>query len=154
MALGRIEELIRRSDPSRRPVRGFTLIEVLVTVALMGIVLPVALRGISIATSSARYARNAAEAATLGQTKLNEIVALIQIQQSNSLGSTGDFGNLWPQYTWVFEEISNTELACIEATLAVLWNEPAGPRMVRLSTIIQDPVAAADAAAAAAEETE
>ena len=127
--------------------RGFTLIEVLVTLALMGIVLPVAMRGISISVAQARFARNSAEAAALGQSKLNEIVAVIQTQQMNNLGTAGDFGQQWPAYTWSYEEVYNTELAVIEASLYVQWSEPNGPRVLRIPTMIVDSVAVQDAAA-------
>lgn len=138
-----------RCRSSRVHHSGFTLIEVLVTMALMGIVFPVAMHGLRVATNSARYARNSAEAATLAQTKLNEIVALYQTQGSNTLGSSGDFGANWPQYTWLAEEVYNNELGVIELSLVVNWLEPVGQRTLRLSTIILDVVAAEEAALAA-----
>lgn len=124
--------------------RGFTLIEVLVTLALMGIVFPVALRGVAVAVSNARFARNQAEAATLGQSKLNEIVAMMQIEQTNTLGNSGDFGQQWPAYTWTYEETYNQDLAVIEATLVVHWSEPSGSRTLRIPTMIMDSVAVDD----------
>lgn len=146
--------MIASRRQSVRSRKGFTLIEVLVTLALMGIVLPVAMEGISIATNSARYARNASEAAMLGQSKLNEIVAMIQTQQSNTLGTAGDFGQQWPAYTWTYEEGYNAELAVTEVRLTVHWAERGFPRSVAIATIILDQQAAEDAAAAAETETE
>ena len=55
---------------------GFTLVEVLATLVLMGIVIPVAMHGVSIAMSAASNARKTAEAATLAETKLNELLVL------------------------------------------------------------------------------
>jgi hypothetical protein len=124
-----------------------------VTLALMGIVMPVAMEGIRIATNSARYARNATEAAMLGQSKLNEIIATIQLQQTNTMGSAGDFGQQWPAYSWTYEEGYNAELAVTELRLTVHWTDRGYPRSIALATIILDQQAAEDAAAAAAEET-
>ena len=62
--------------PRRRPATrrgGFTLIEVLATMLLLGIVLPVAMRGVSVALSAAGTARHLSEAAVLAEAKLNEL---------------------------------------------------------------------------------
>ena len=87
-------------------------------------------------------------AATLGQSKLNEIVAIVQTQQTNTLGSSGDFGAQWPAYAWTYEEAYNSDLAVIEAALVVHWSEPAGPRQIRIPTILMDSVAVDEAIAA------
>src|SRR5438552_3049287 len=54
--------------------RGFTLVEVLATLLIMGIVLPVAMKGVSVMLGTASTARHMQEAAALGETKLNDLI--------------------------------------------------------------------------------
>ena len=82
---------------SVHPRRGFTLIEVLATIALLGIVLPVAMQGVSIATGIASTARHRSEAGALAESKMNE---LIVTQAWNGGTLSGDFGSDFPDYTW------------------------------------------------------
>lgn len=135
-------------NSSRRTIRsraaGFTLIEVLVTLGMMAIVLPAAMRGVSIATASASYARHAAEAATLGQSKLNEIVSNLEILQTNDAGSSGDFGQTWPGYTWTYQDSYDADLTVTTITLIVNWQERGQDRSIELSTMVADPAATTD----------
>ncbi|HVT90926.1 MAG TPA: type II secretion system protein [Tepidisphaeraceae bacterium] len=126
---------------SRRTSRSaFTLIEVLVTMGLMGIVLPVAMRGISISIAAASYARHAAEASTLGQSKLNEIVASLMNTQSMSVSDSGDFGPAWPDYTYRSTQTYDSDLLLTTVTLTVIWNERGQQRTMDLTTMVADPL--------------
>ncbi len=87
-----------RRRPNLRAATGFTLIEVLATIALMAIVLPVAMNGVSVCLSAASTARHRTEAGALGQAKLSEIVVTQQWSSGGSLA--GDFGQDWPDYRW------------------------------------------------------
>jgi prepilin-type N-terminal cleavage/methylation domain-containing protein len=84
-----------RSIHSRR---AFTLIEVLATIALLGIVLPVAMQGVSIATGIASTARHRSEASALAESKMNELI--ITQQWANGGTLSGDCGPDFPEYTW------------------------------------------------------
>jgi len=77
--------------------RGFTLVEVLVTLLLLGIVLPTIMRGISMASTVASDAHRRTEAAGLAQAKLAEIVA-DDLWENGNL--SGDFSPDFPQYHW------------------------------------------------------
>ena len=55
--------------------RGFTLIEVLVTMLLLALVLPLVMNGITSASSTASESRRRNEAAGLAEEKLDEIIA-------------------------------------------------------------------------------
>ena len=88
-----MSELSRRTD--RR--RAFTLVEILATLVLVAIILPVAMSGISLALSVASEGRRQTEAASLAQTKMAEILAG-QLWQSSSL--SGDFARDRPEYRW------------------------------------------------------
>ena len=125
-----------RSRTHRR--RGFTLVEVLVTMALMAAILPVAMRGISVAITTASTARHKAEAATLAQSKMNELTATYLIMQDTSvIGSGGDFGEAWPNYTWTSVASDDTQLGVTQVTLTVSWMERGGQRTYELSTMLQ-----------------
>jgi prepilin-type N-terminal cleavage/methylation domain-containing protein len=78
--------------------RGFTLVEVLATIALLGIVLPVAMQGVSIATGIASTARHRSEAGALAESKMTELI--ITQQWANGGTMSGDFGQDFPDYTW------------------------------------------------------
>ena len=58
--------------------RGFTLLEVLATLVLVGIILPAVMHGISLATIAAGEAKHKVEAVSLAQTKLAELTADFQ----------------------------------------------------------------------------
>src|SRR5260370_36095537 len=81
---------------SREFGSGFTLVEVLAALMLLAIVLPVAMRGISMATALASSAKHRDEAAVLAKSKLDELVAT-HAWQSQALSGNFDFR---PEYRW------------------------------------------------------
>jgi type II secretion system protein I len=92
-----------------RRSRGFTLVEVLVAIALMLVVLPAAMRGVMIAARAGELARHRTEASALATSKLQEIVATQQWESGGTL--SGDFTQEgYTDYTWQ-AELSN-------------WNQP------------------------------
>lgn len=136
--------------------RGFTLIEVLATIALLGIILPVAMQGVSIATGIASTARHRSEAGSLAQAKLNEIVVTGQYLNGGVL--SGDFGTDWPEYRWeaslsdwaagyqVDTYVNNSSTSTTTSTtsyvppqqldLRVTWRGRTGDQSVQLSTLV------------------
>lgn len=113
--------------------RGVTLAEVLATVAIMAVVIPVAMQGISVATGLAGLTRQRAEATALAQSKLNELVVLGEWQTANL---SGDFGDAWPDYRWK-ADVSNWEEADMEQLdVVVSWTSRRGPRQIVLSTLV------------------
>lgn len=88
------QRTIARSDSSRA---GFTLVEVLATLMLMTIALPVILQTISLATSAATLSKRRVEASLLCQSKMDELVSTGQWQNGQL---SGDFQPDWPDYTW------------------------------------------------------
>jgi prepilin-type N-terminal cleavage/methylation domain-containing protein len=118
---------------SRRHRRGFTLVEVLATLVLIGIVLPFAVRGTSVALNTASNAKHVAEAAGLAEAKLAEIVS----QGDWATGTTqGDFGQEWPEYKWrVQTTTSDTTANVTEIMLSVVWTERGKERAFNVSTL-------------------
>ncbi|MCL2645876.1 MAG: type II secretion system GspH family protein [Phycisphaerales bacterium] len=78
--------------------RAFTLIEVLASLAILALVFPVVMYGLSLASNAASLARHRTQATILAQTKLDELLAT---QDFSTL--SGDFGDDYPGYTWTIE---------------------------------------------------
>ena len=121
-----------RRRPSHRG--GFTLVEVLATLVLLGVVLPVAMRGVSLAISSADVARHTAEAASLAEAKLNELVITGDWSVS---GASGDFGAEWPDYRWTCQS-AGRDYGLTEVMLSVVWTDKGRERDVTVSTLVYD----------------
>lgn len=116
----------------RRQLRGFTLIEVLVTMVLMGIVLPVAMRGVQIALRSSAIAKRSGEAASLAQQKME---ALLATQDPSQFSGSGDFGGEWPGYTWKADTTtSDDNFATL--TVDVSFQVQGQPRDVKVTTLV------------------
>ena len=116
--------------------RGFTLLEVLATLVLIGIILPSVMHGISLATIAAGEARHKVEAASLAQTKLAGLIA--DYQTLNQTGaSSGDFAD-FPGYKWTSSiEARDTNLSQI--TVRVTWFSRGQDRFVELASMIYSP---------------
>lgn len=118
----------------RRPRRrGVTLIEVLATVVLIAIVLPVAMQGISVALAAVTSARQRSEAAGLAEAKLAELVATGDWQYGGGFG--GDFPG-WPDYKWTAEVLPWNVATVQELAVRVTWQGRGQPREIRLATLV------------------
>jgi len=112
--------------------RAFTLIEVMATLVLLGIVLPVAMRGISVALAASENARHMSEAATLGQAKLNEIVST---GEWATMSTSGDFGTDWPAYQWTCQTVPR-DYNVTELVLTVNWLQRGQTRSLNVSSMV------------------
>jgi general secretion pathway protein I len=112
--------------------RGFTLLEVLATLVLIGVVLPVAMRGISLSLQTAARARHVAEASQLAQQKIAEVLV---VRDAAAFTGTGDFGPDWPEYRW---ETRGTVsgYGTYEVLVVVTWIEQGVERSVELVTLV------------------
>jgi general secretion pathway protein I len=91
----RLAHVIRM--PKKLSHKGFTLLEVLIAVALIAIALTTLLGSQSQSVSFANSAKFETMAALLAQSKMSEIA----VQDKDSLVSdSGDFGDDYPGYTW------------------------------------------------------
>ena len=109
------------SHPGRRRRaagrRGFTLVEVLATLMLMTIALPVILQTISIATSAASLSKRRVEASLLCQSKVDELIATGQWQNGQL---SGDFQPDWPDYTWT-AQVEDFDGVSQELDVTINW---------------------------------
>ena len=125
----------QKSPPRPRSARrrGLTLIEVLATIVLMGIVLPVAMHGISLCLASASVARQKSEAAALAEAKLNELVATGDWQYGMT---SGDFGEAWPEFHWTGGTSAWSDPTVQQLSVRVFWVGRGQERDVTLTTLV------------------
>ena len=122
----------RRSRNPRR--EAFTLVEVLAALTLMAIILPVAMRGFTVALSVSSDARRSVEAAALAETKLGELVVTGDWQSADL---SGDWGTDWPDYRWE-AEVEDWDVAGLTAlTVRVTWERKGSERVVGLTTLVE-----------------
>ena len=112
---------------------GFTLVEVLAALTLAAIILPVAMRGVSLAIAAAGHARQQMEAASLAETKLAELLSTGSWQEANL---SGDFGEEYPQYRWSAEVSEWEEATLSQLDLRVTWTARRTERSVTLTTLV------------------
>lgn len=116
-----------------RQYRAFTLIEVLASLALIAVVLPVVMQGFTIATSLAGSAKDRTEAAALADSKLNELVATGVWNQGVL---AGDFAPDRPNYRWK-AEVKNWDSSTLqELDLHVYWTSRGADREFVVTTLV------------------
>ena len=115
----------------RQSRRAFTLVEVLATLVMLAIILPIAMRGVSMAMAAASNARRTAEATTLAETKLNELLA-DGTWASGSL--SGDFAPTQPEYQWAC--LTQTrDYGLTEVAVRVTWADRGHDREMIVTTL-------------------
>jgi type II secretory pathway pseudopilin PulG len=119
-----------------RPRRGFTFVELLATLVFITILMPTAMRGISLCTTIAGESRRQIEAVSLAKTKLTELI--ITGDWLNGARS-GDFGTEWPLYKWTADvsnwtDGSNVSLRQVDVT--VTWPSGTTTKKLVLSTLV------------------
>lgn len=107
--------------------------EVLATLALAAIVLPPVVHGILLCLAMAGHARDQAQAASLAQSKLDELVVSGEVYESE-MG--GDFGDLLPGFTWTAEVRDWNDAGLVEVDVSVIWQRRGKAHDVTLSTLV------------------
>ena len=120
----------RRSAARRR---GFTLVEVLASLVLVAIILPVAMKGLALATGLAELARQRREAGALAETLLAESVATGEWQEG---GQAGDFAPEHPQYGWTVDVQDWEGTYLRQVDVRVQWTARSQERSVTLTTLV------------------
>jgi hypothetical protein len=111
-----------------------TLVEVLATIVMMGIVLPAAMEGVSVAMQAADTARQRSEASALAEAKLGELVATGDWQFG---ALSGEFGEAWPEYRWgAMAQDWATDSTLKEISVSVRWTRRGQERQVVLTTLV------------------
>ena len=112
---------------------GFTFVELLVTVVLIAVIMPVAMRSIGLCTRLAGQSRRQIEAASLAKAKLTELTVSGEWQNGDQ---RGDFGTDWPGYEWSATVANWTEASVRQVDVTVLWQSAGHERQVTLSTLM------------------
>ena len=124
----------RRRPAAAARRRGLTLVEVLATIVMMAIVLPAAMQGIALCTSTSVVARQRSEAAALAEAKLSELIATGEWQFG---ALSGDFGEEWPDYRWSGSAAAwSADPTMTELYVRVYWVSRQQEREVLLTTLI------------------
>jgi prepilin-type N-terminal cleavage/methylation domain-containing protein len=114
-------------------VHGFTLMEILAALLLIGLILPVAMKGVSLASMLASDSVRKYEALDLAQTRLAEI--LLQKDWQSSSGS-GTFEDEYDQYHWMMEVSDGSVAGLKQIDLVVYWQQRNRQKNIMLSTFI------------------
>ena len=120
----------RRRTPWRR---AFTIVEVLATLTLTAIVLPAVVHGVLLCLATAGHARHQAQAASLAQSKMAELVATGQYHDAQM---EGDFGEDLPEYTWTAEVNDWEDDRLVQLDVAVRWTRREREHQVVLSSLV------------------
>jgi prepilin-type N-terminal cleavage/methylation domain-containing protein len=113
---------------------GFTFIELLVTIALLGIIMPVAMRTIGICTRLGGESRRQMEAASLAKTKLSELIVTGDWENGNQQGAFAR--DDWADYKWSVTVTNWTDTSVRLVELTVTWLSMGRQRGVTLSTLM------------------
>jgi len=112
---------------------GFTFIELLATVVLIGIIMPVAMRSIGLCTRLGGQSRRQIEAACLANTKLTELRVTGDWENGNQ---RGEFEEQWSDYQWKATVVGWTDTTMRQLDVTVSWLTQGKQRSVTLSTLI------------------
>ena len=128
---------------------GFTLAEVLAALALLAIVVPVAMEGVSLASRAGALGQRQAAAARVAERVLGEYVATGRTETGAETGSAVEGGLT---YTWRLERTPWAADPLEEVTVQVTFDVQGQPRNLSLSTLL-DPTRSAVASGAATPES-
>jgi len=123
----------RATGRKARATHGFTIVEVLATLTLAAIILPVAVNGILLCLATAGHARQQARAASLAQSTLAELVATGELYDAEM---SGNFGEELPGYTWAARVSEWEDPRLVQVDVSVMWTRYGQQRHVTLSTLV------------------
>jgi type II secretory pathway pseudopilin PulG len=106
---------------------------VLVSLALLALVLPVAMGGVTLSIRAAEDSKFKAQASSLAQAKLSELQGA---NQWNLQKMAGDFGSSYPPYRWTAQLTNFSGGTLQQLDVTVLWRQRDLEQSVVLSTIV------------------
>jgi prepilin-type N-terminal cleavage/methylation domain-containing protein len=112
---------------------GFTFIELLATVVLIAIIMPVAMHCIGLCTRLGGLSRRQIEAASLAKTQMTELIATGDWTSGDQKGT---FGDDWPAFEWEAVVTNWTDSTMRQLDVTVSWLAQGKQRGVTLSTLL------------------
>ncbi len=136
-------------DPLLYPAKGFTLIEVIVSLVIMGISIVTILQLFSGGLRSIKVSDDYLRAAILAQNKMNELESKFNIFKDNQKGvfeqddnyhwalsvENYDLAGLHPQFENLKDENTEKSIFVDKVKLKVFWNSEHGQREMELVTL-------------------
>lgn len=114
--------------------RGFTLIEVLLSLVVAAMALVVIAQGMATAARATTTAERRARAAMLAAQKMAEIEAG-EVSLVRSL--PGDFGPDYPEFTWEVTSGLKTTPDLYEITVKVMWTDGSSNQILEMSRLMR-----------------
>jgi type II secretory pathway pseudopilin PulG len=108
------------------------MIEVMASMMLVAIVLPVAMKGVSLALQTASLARQRSLAASLAETQMSDLITTNDWDQSSMQGKFDDN----PAYSWTADLTQWEGSTVQQLEVKVLWTARGQERSVTLDTLI------------------
>jgi type II secretory pathway pseudopilin PulG len=118
----------------------FTLVEVLASLLMMAIIIPVAIEGMSVASRVGMLGQRKAAAMRVAERVLNELLVETQIQQASSSGTAYEGDTSYP---WVMRTENWPEDAMQQMTVTVSFSVQGALHEVSVATLMPN-IAAAD----------
>jgi len=123
-----------------RPVRtrcGFTFVELLATLVFICVLMPTAMRGVSLCVQIAGESQRQIEAAALAKTQMTELIVTGDWQNGARNGTFVD----WPNYKWTADvsnwtDAGNTNTSIRQLEVSVIWRSRGTERKLTLTTLI------------------
>lgn len=114
--------------------RGFTLMEVVIAMLMIGVLLPAVMGAITTCMRAESRSRHIAEATELAQERLYDEILTADITKFTG---TGDFGQDFSIFRWqsTYQEAS---YGTYEVTVTVTWLEGNDTHSVKMSTLYYD----------------
>jgi general secretion pathway protein I len=115
---------------------GFTLMEILAALLLIGLALPAIMKGVSLAGILASDSARQYEALNLAEEKLAETLLQADWQDGST---SGDFeSDEYKGYEWTMNVSDWTQAGLKQVDVAVFWETRGRTREIRLSTLVYD----------------
>jgi len=118
-----------------RSCRAFTLVEILATLGFLGLVIPVTLRAVQMASRAGEVSERSVIAEQLGENKLGE---LMLANAWTTAESRGTFGDDRPGYRWELKRNDWQSGAMTELDLDVFFPVRGHEESLRLSTLVNE----------------
>ena len=115
--------------------KAFTLIEVLAAVVLVGIILPAAVSGISMAVRVASNSAKIQRAAILAENRLAEIRLEENWTKSQQTGDFEEEG--FEDFRWLMRAEDWTDPSLLEVSITVYWGEDIQRESIELTTLVK-----------------